>query len=68
MTGADGDGPDLRRFVDDHREVLTRILTAGSAEARAYALTIFAEVGTDEDIKRAKRDLTRIQNGEDPWD
>lgn len=68
MTAAGSDTDDLRRFVDEHRDVLTEILTAGSAEARAYALTIFSEVGTDEDIEQAKRDLTRIQNGEDPWD
>lgn len=53
---------ELTRYVQENRELLSRVLRHGDTEARSYALALLANGGTEEDIEEVRRELDRLQN------
>lgn len=58
-----GGGGELSRYVREHRDLLADVLSAGSAEAKAYALALLSEAGTAEDLEQARQALDDLEAG-----
>lgn len=56
------DREDVRRYVEENREVLVDVLLWGSQEARACALTFLSFGGTPEDIEWVRDELDRLHD------
>lgn len=52
---------DLTTFVRENRELITRLLAHGDAEARGYALAVLANGAVAEDIDAVQRELDRLK-------
>lgn len=52
---------DVQQYVEDNRDLLTRVLAHGDEEARGYALAALANGSTVQDIERVQRQLERIK-------
>lgn len=48
---------ELQRYVQENRDLLTRVLRHGDTEARGYALALLANGGTEDDIEDVQREL-----------
>lgn len=52
---------EVRDYVEKNREMLTRMLAHGDAEARSYALALLSHEGTVEDIEAVQQMLDDIR-------
>jgi hypothetical protein len=52
---------EVRQYVEENREMLTRMLAHGDAEARSYALALLSYEGTVEDIEAVQQMLDDIR-------
>jgi len=52
----------VREYVEENRDTLTRILRHGNEEARAYALALLLNGGTETDVEQVKRELDELAN------
>ena len=58
--------PNPREYVQENRDLLSRVLARGDTEAQAYALALIAEAGTPrdiDDIQGQLEDLRREADG-----
>jgi hypothetical protein len=59
---SDAEAPDdLATFVRENRELITRLLAHGDAEARGYALAALANSGTVEDVEAIQAELEALK-------
>jgi hypothetical protein len=59
---SDAEAPDdLATFVRENRELITRLLAHGNAEARGYALAALANSGTVEDVEAIQAKLEALK-------
>lgn len=59
---SDAEAPDdLAAFVHENRELITRLLAHGDAEARGYALAALANSGTVEDVEAIQAELEALK-------
>lgn len=56
------DADALRDWVDDHPDLLARVLVSGTPEARAYGLTAIVEGGRPRDIDRVIAELEDLRD------
>jgi len=59
QTGTDSG--EIREYVNENRDFLSRVLRHGNNEARSYALALLANGGTDDDIEAVQEELNRLQ-------
>jgi hypothetical protein len=62
----DGTTPNPREYIQENRDLLSRVLARGDTEAQAYALALIAEAGTPrniDDIQGRLEDLRREADG-----
>lgn len=55
---------ELQQYVQENRELLTRVLRHGNTEARGYALALLANGGTEndlEDVQQLLEDLNATE-------
>ena len=52
---------DIGEFVSENSELLGRVLTCGSDEARAYALALVANSGEPTRVDEVQKELDRIR-------
>jgi hypothetical protein len=62
-TRPDEPGDEIREYVEENEDLLSRVLRHGDTEARSYALALLANGGTDDDIEAVCRELQNLQNG-----
>lgn len=64
MSQADdvGEADDVTEFVNEHTELLSRILACGNDEARAYALALLANSDDSEGVEAVDTELDRIRS------
>jgi hypothetical protein len=55
------DSGEIREYVNENRDFLSRVLRHGNNEARSYALALLANGGTDDDIEAVQEELNQIQ-------
>lgn len=59
---SDAEAPDdLATFVRENRELISRLLAHGDAEARGYALAALANSGTVEDVEAIQAELEALK-------
>lgn len=59
---SDAEAPDdLATFVRENRDLITRLLAHGDAEARGYALAALANSGTVEDVEAIQAELEALK-------
>ena len=51
---------DITEWVNNHEELLSRILASGHAEAQSYALALLANSNDLENVKTVQEELNRI--------
>jgi hypothetical protein len=59
------DSGEIREYVNENRDFLSRVLRHGNNEARSYALALLANGGTDDDIEAVQEELNRLQTDEE---
>lgn len=55
------DSGEIREYVNENRDFLSRVLRHGNNEARSYALALLANGGTDDDIEAVQEELNQLQ-------
>lgn len=60
MSDTDADN-DVAEYVAENRDLLSRVLAHGDAEARGYALALLAEGGEVRDIEAVQAKLEDIR-------
>jgi len=53
---------ELQRYVQENRDLLTRVLRHGDTEARGYALALLANGGTENDIEGVQQVLEDLND------
>lgn len=53
---------ELQRYVQENRDLLTRVLRHGDTEARGYALALLANGGTEDDIEEVQQVLEELND------
>lgn len=56
---------EIRDYVNENRDFLSRVLRHGNNEARSYALALLANGGTDDDIEAVQEELNQLQTDEE---
>jgi hypothetical protein len=56
---------ELQRYVQENRDLLTRVLRHGDTEARGYALALLAKGGTEGDIEEVQQVLEGLNDAEE---
>jgi hypothetical protein len=64
-TPSSTDRDEIREYVTQNREFLSRVLRRGDDEARAYVLALLANGGTEDDIESVQEELDRMKGGKD---
>ena len=54
--------PNPREYVQENRDLLTRVLRHGDTEARGYALALLANGGTENDIEGVQQVLEDLND------
>lgn len=55
------DSGEIREYVNENRDFLSRVLRHGNNEARSYALALLANGGTEDDIEAVQEELNQLQ-------
>ena len=55
------DSGEIREYVNENRDFLSRVLRHGNNEARSYALALLSNGGTDDDIEAVQEELNQLQ-------
>lgn len=53
---------ELQRYVQENRDLLTRVLRHGDTEARGYALALIANGGTEDDIEEVQQVIEELND------
>ena len=61
MTAIDNP-EEVREYVAQNRDLLSRMLTHGDTEARGYALALLANGGTTDDLEQVQREFDKLQD------
>lgn len=56
---------EIREYVNQNRDFLSRVLRHGNNEARSYALALLANGGTDDDLEAVRKELKQAQTDEE---
>jgi hypothetical protein len=63
MTAADTPS-EVREYVAENRDLLSRMLTHGNEEARGYALALLARGGTTDDLEQVGREFDKLRDAD----
>ena len=63
MTGDDAGG-EVQEYVEENRDLLSRMLAYGNAEAQGYALALLANGGNSNDLDQVEREVDKLRDEE----
>lgn len=64
MTVDDTSG-EVQEYVAENRDLLSRMLTHGNAEAQGYALALLANGEDSDNLEQVQREFDKLRNDEE---